>query len=90
MVPFLNIFHAKQIRSELTCIMEHINTQKDSKERLENEREIDLGTSKAHCLPLGRVIPLRATQTITNTPSGVDKSPRSNSGLPRSTLDCHY
>lgn len=45
-----------QTCSELTCIMEHINTRKDSKEKFENEREIDVGTSKAHCLPLGKEI----------------------------------
>ena len=64
MVRLLIISHAKEIRSELTCIMEHINTHKESKERLENEREIDLGTSKAHCLPLGRGIPLRVTDHL--------------------------
>lgn len=34
--------------------MEHINTRKESQERFENEREIDVGIAKAHCLPLGR------------------------------------
>jgi len=47
---------ANETLLELTCIMEHINTRKMSQEKFENEREIDVGTAKAHCLPLGRDI----------------------------------
>jgi hypothetical protein len=45
---------ADQAITELTCIMEHINVRKASKDRYENEREIDVGAAKAHCLPLGK------------------------------------
>jgi acyl carrier protein phosphodiesterase len=48
--------HANQTFLELTCIMEHINTRKESHEGFENEREIDVGTAKANCLPLGKDI----------------------------------
>lgn len=37
--------------------MEHINTHRKPQVKFANEREIDVGTAKAQCLPLGMSLP---------------------------------
>ena len=44
--------------------MEHINIRKASQDKLENEREIDVGTAKAHCLPLGKDVSFPMQQAL--------------------------
>lgn len=51
---------------ELSCIMEHINTRRKSHDKYENEREIEIGSVKAQCLPL--VVWTRAHGAVNDHP----------------------
>jgi len=62
---------------ELSCIMEHINTRDKTHEKPDNETEIDVGLTKAQCLPLGMILrPLYGA--LVDTFSRLDSSRKSD------------